>query len=89
MLHDYLKNNDFSIKLGYSKYDYRNKDTDNNRNRQFSVKALELVVDVPCVHAPCIEEYHFFLYFGDILLMFGDQQTQTILHYGSRCSLGK
>ena len=60
MMHDYLKNNDISIKngtdvnsvmrdmmsvllegvldeeldeeLGYSKYDYRNKDTDNSRN---------------------------------------------------------
>lgn len=67
MMHDYLKNNDISIKsgtdinsvmrdmmsvlleetlneeldeeLGYSKYDYRNKETDNSRNGH-SIKTM-------------------------------------------------
>lgn len=80
MMHDYLKNNDISIKsgtdvnsvmrdmmfvllegvldeeldeeLGYSRYDYRNKDTDNSRNGH-SKKTMhtsygDMDVAIPC-----------------------------------------
>lgn len=80
MMHDYLKNNDISIKngsdinsitkdmmsvllegvldeeldeeLGYSKYDYRNKDTDNSRNGH-SKKTMHTSYGDMDVAAPC------------------------------------
>ena len=47
--------------------------TDHFSGQLHPVKFLELVMDVPCVHAPCIKGDYFFLNAGYVPLVFGDE----------------